>query len=347
MLILAAVSIMVISLSSGIFAVSLTKSIENSVYYIEELTILRGSFQRLSKYEIARIEKNDLIDNIDKRVEELEQLKLHLSQENYSGTIFIDRVGTSWVHLKESIIQFRQDPNELNKEALIQTSEDVWTKSDNLVSLLLTISNHRVNILKNIYVFVAIQLLLGLLTVFIIRKYVKQNLEFHVEYDSLTHLYNRRYFDSALNKEIISGNKCSENFSLIMFDVDHFKKINDKYGHDIGDCVLKELSDLILQNIRKNDLLARIGGEEFAIIALNTKVNEAFILAEKIRKFVESHDFTEVGQVTISIGVTEYTSGDDNDTICKRVDNALYNAKESGRNKSVIKTEPYQDSIIK
>jgi len=112
--------------------------------------------------------------------------------------------------------------------------------------------------------------------------------------------------------------------------------VNDTYGHDVGDDVLKELSDIIMNNIRKSDIFARIGGEEFALIALEMDMQKALKLSEKIRRIVESHNFKTINKITISLGITEFTKGDNKEVIFKRADIALYKAKKEGRNRSEI-----------
>jgi len=112
------------------------------------------------------------------------------------------------------------------------------------------------------------------------------------------------------------------------------KNVNDTYGHNAGDSVLRELSNLIKLNIRKSDVLSRIGGEEFAIITPETSVDEALILLENLRNIVEKHDFEYAKEIRISLGITQFTLGDNADSIYKRADVSLYKAKNGGRNKS-------------
>ena len=118
-----------------------------------------------------------------------------------------------------------------------------------------------------------------------------------------------------------------------MFDIDHFKKINDTYGHTTGDIVLKEIAQVVTETIRKYDIVARWGGEEFVILVPNSKAEETALMAEKIRETIEKYAFTEAGTVTCSFGVTEYKDGDSIDSLVTRADEALYKAKEQGRNR--------------
>jgi len=124
---------------------------------------------------------------------------------------------------------------------------------------------------------------------------------------------------------------------MIVFDIDHFKKVNDTYGHSAGDYVLKTIADIVRKTIRKIDYLVRWGGEEFVIIPSETNLEKAHALAERIRKITESYKFDTVGKVTISMGVTEFEEGDTGDSFIKRADDAMYKAKEKGRNRVVVR----------
>jgi len=153
--------------------------------------------------------------------------------------------------------------------------------------------------------------------------------------DPLTGINNRRYFHRKIESEILRATRYNHPLSLIMLDIDFFKKVNDTYGHDIGDEVLKSYSRLVSNYLRVNDTFCRIGGEEFVIILPHAKLKEAGDIAEKIREKVE--DSKLVTPITMSFGVVEYKNDETSDEFYKRVDNALYEAKESGRNRVVAK----------
>lgn len=151
-------------------------------------------------------------------------------------------------------------------------------------------------------------------------------------FDSLTDIGNRRSVDTWLENEIKRCQECNSVFSIIYFDIDHFKKINDEYGHDIGDHVLKEFSSLVKDYIRSNDFFGRWGGEEFIIISTNQSLTEATQFAEGLRKVIENHPFRYVDHVTASFGISCFQPNDAPKTIIKRADQALYSVKNSGRN---------------
>lgn len=154
--------------------------------------------------------------------------------------------------------------------------------------------------------------------------------------DSLTGIFNRRKFNEILQDEINRCQRYHRPLALIIFDIDLFKQINDTYGHQVGDAVLRDLAQTVRANIRGTNILARWGGEEFMVVAPETNIAAAGCLAEKIRRLVDGHTFADAGNVTISLGVTAYAPPDTPDSMMMRVDNALYRAKQNGRNRVEI-----------
>lgn len=150
--------------------------------------------------------------------------------------------------------------------------------------------------------------------------------------DSLTKIFNRLYLDRNFEYEAKRAKRYKKELSLILIDIDFFKNINDSYGHSIGDIILIELSNILKENIRDTDKLGRWGGEEFLIICPETSVDNSKILAENLRKLLESHIFSSVGNITCSFGLTKYYADDKKDETFIRADKALYLAKEKGRN---------------
>lgn len=155
--------------------------------------------------------------------------------------------------------------------------------------------------------------------------------------DGHTGCYNKTYFNNALDLEVKKSKLNGSPLTLIVFDLDHFKSLNDNYGHDAGDYVLKELAQIIReQGVREIDTFARYGGEEFVILLPKTNLKQAFEIAERLRKLVESYEFIYSEQrlpVTASIGVADYRQGVLTGTdLFKRADSAVYQSKEGGRN---------------
>lgn len=161
---------------------------------------------------------------------------------------------------------------------------------------------------------------------------MEHNLKKLASTDKLTGIYNRHKFEEVFEKEIKRALRYKHPLSLIMFDIDHFKKVNDDYGHDIGDQVLIDIVNVVKNNIRVIDVFARWGGEEFFVLCPETDIKNTEIVAEKLRKEIEAFSFAKVGCITSSFGATAFVENDNRDTFIKRVDEALYIAKEKGRN---------------
>ena len=171
------------------------------------------------------------------------------------------------------------------------------------------------------------------------------NLDIAAHTDALTKAYNKGYLLEAFEAEFKRAKALHTDFSMIFFDLDHFKKVNDTYGHDAGDYVLRELAQLVRSNhIRPKDVFARYGGEEFVILLAQTSAQAASLLAEKIRASIESHPFTYEGKrlaITTSLGVAELTTEmESSQTLLKAADQALYHAKSGGRNRVSVSHSP-------
>ncbi|RMF15630.1 MAG: GGDEF domain-containing protein [Gammaproteobacteria bacterium] len=154
--------------------------------------------------------------------------------------------------------------------------------------------------------------------------------------DALTGVGNKRAFDYNLHREVALTRRYRTDLSLIMFDVDWFKRINDTYGHAAGDEILQEMANLIRDNLRQTDQCFRFGGEEFVVILGKTNLPQARLVAERLRTAVANHTFLEGREnirASISIGVAHLQPGDTRDTLLKRADDALYAAKRAGRNR--------------
>jgi len=155
--------------------------------------------------------------------------------------------------------------------------------------------------------------------------------------DGLTQVHNKRYFDEMLDREVSRARRYDRAFSLIMFDIDHFKKINDTFGHLAGDAVLRQLGNVVRTSVRRDDIVARTGGEEFGVITPEIALTGALDLANKLNRLVDDAAFefeaTRI-DVTISCGVATWAKPFESGTaIVQAADEALYEAKRTGRNK--------------
>ncbi|MFC2009199.1 GGDEF domain-containing protein [Chloroflexota bacterium] len=174
----------------------------------------------------------------------------------------------------------------------------------------------------------------------------RRNAEYEriASYDTLTGLLNRRAILEKVNEWLLHVRRYKGHLTVAMLDIDHFKRVNDKYGHRAGDRVLADLSSMMQRSIRRTDFVGRYGGQEFLIILPRTDAAGAAVMAERVRASLEGvpmhdaegNDF----KVTASLGVAEYFDEDDEDSLISRADAALYRAKEAGRNRVEIAACP-------
>lgn len=165
--------------------------------------------------------------------------------------------------------------------------------------------------------------------------------------DPLTQVHNRRYMENRLNEEVERAARYTLDLSILMLDIDHFKRVNDTYGHQSGDIALSTLGKLVKKDLRNLDVVARYGGEEFVVICTNTATAGATLVAERLRKLIESHQIelqhdsgeSQMLQISISIGVAGLGAEiNTKDKLIRAADKALYRAKEEGRNRVIIAT---------
>jgi diguanylate cyclase (GGDEF)-like protein len=155
-----------------------------------------------------------------------------------------------------------------------------------------------------------------------------------LQLDPLTGIYKKEYLDEILKKFL----RNKQSFPLAILDLDDFKRVNDTYGHLIGDQVLKEFVQLVKQHICKNDFFARWGGEEFMLLLEDNTIEESKEKIEKLRETIDKHPFETIGHLTSSFGLAYTTNCDDIDSIIRRADKALYEAKANGKNQIIFKS---------
>lgn len=155
--------------------------------------------------------------------------------------------------------------------------------------------------------------------------------------DSLTGLFNRRFLDWTLQQQVAAAERYRTPLAIILLDIDHFKQINDTFGHQVGDEVLVLLSGLLRMRTRDSDIVGRWGGEEFLILCPRSNLTDAIATAEMLRNLLGQHTNPKVGTCTASFGVAEYRSGDTVTKLITRVDRSLYIAKSQGRNRVVTR----------
>lgn len=212
-----------------------------------------------------------------------------------------------------------------------------------LVSTFLYLLRHIENRYIIIVNFALVVIAAGTLEYFLLN-YAKRSNELYRRYkkdstrDFLTGLNNTRQFDQLLNISFEKVRENGEKLSCLMVDIDHFKKVNDTYGHPVGDMVLKELADILIKNCRTFDIIGRVGGEEFSLLLLDCPAGRAFEIGMRIRNAVKAHNFpignNKTIMITVSIGAATYPDTvQDLEILKEKADNALYEAKRSGRDR--------------
>ena len=178
---------------------------------------------------------------------------------------------------------------------------------------------------------------ISIIAVYVINAYEVEEAKIRqfADEDALTGIYNRRKLYEFLTIELEYAKREEVPLSVIMFDLDNFKKINDTYGHSVGDMVLQHTASVVLGQLRSHDFFARYGGEEFFVVFRNTKTENALLVAERIRTKVESHQYDDGVRATISIGLAVSDKEDSVESLVQRVDEYLYRAKEEGKNRIV------------
>ncbi|WP_419769038.1 MAG: diguanylate cyclase [Candidatus Marinarcus sp.] len=164
------------------------------------------------------------------------------------------------------------------------------------------------------------------------RKIIETKLYSAATIDSLTQIYNRRKIDAIFKMQLSLTKRYKRPLSIIFFDIDDFKKINDTFGHHLADTILKDLSALVKKNLRETDSLGRWGGEEFLVVIPEIKLKDAIIVAENLKKAINTFSFKINSHVTCSFGVTQYYPDDDENSMLKRADDLMYKVKENGKN---------------
>ena len=177
-----------------------------------------------------------------------------------------------------------------------------------------------------------------------LRNILEQTVDLSIK-DGLTSIFNRRYFDIHIEQIINKSSKTAKPFCLLMIDIDDFKEVNDLYGHQAGDILLKLIASTLKTSVRVTDLVARYGGEEFVVSLNDTYIDQGILVAERIRQAIEvisfNYNISAANSLnvqikkTISIGITEYKTGESSYDIINRADQALYQAKENGKNKVI------------
>ena len=328
-------------LLSAVFAYRMVHCLRPTACIINHIGIIRGSIQRVAVHVLAEpLESEqsatDVMDTIDSLIERFlaEQSNYKFKNKQQEGDLIRNMLAISeaWRDLRDTSIKYRSTHSEELRREIMDKSERCWNLADAAALAAQHVSEDALDAIDLVLVIIALGLLNTLIVVCVTYVYIRRRLEHHAAYDALTSVWNRRSYETEIETEVYRSRRYKRNMSLIVFDIDHFKSINDKYGHKTGDAVLATAANVAKQHIRQSDSLFRIGGDEFAVVVPEANTAQAYEVMEKIRQAIEQHSFAPVERVTISAGVSEL--GDDMNPadLFNQADNALYQAKQNGRN---------------
>ncbi len=323
-----------IIVANGYYIVhSLNKYTKYDSLLINKLGQIRGNIQRYTKFKI--IKNPQKINTIQNNIEyDFKTIKMLI--DNFPETIPA-KYRIKFYDIYTNLYSLWQDIKETNdKNALIKKSEKAWKIADTITAMMQKISEKKIEIIsKRFSVASTLAAASILVLIFFVYRVIRVGLERTSITDSLTGLYNRLFFNEQIVYNIEKYNRYGEPFSMMMFDIDNFKSINDTYGHNEGDRVLKEIAAIIKKTIRKTDLPFRYGGEEFVIIFPKTKITSANTIAQRIKKEIEENINVYDHPITISGAVGEYQDEGIYKFI-QKIDNKLYEAKRTGKNKVLL-----------
>ena len=312
----------------------LFRNSDGNAKQINDVGRIRGGIQRIVKLQYAGVRSEALVEQMDQRVAQLVQICKEDTEDpaRYDKAV---RFQDKWTALKALLARYDEAPTANNGTALREASEEIWEIADEAVDASQFIDEKHLSNLKYTMALIVADLLLAIVVVYLIKSYVRNELEFYANHDPLTRLYNRKYFMSFFAHLLRQAARYQQDISVVLIDIDHFKHVNDTYGHSAGDKVLVELANLLTANTRKSDIVSRFGGEEFIVLLPNTDEKSAYAAADKLRCAVETHPFTAAERVTISLGAYTRRENDGEDVMIQKADIALYQAKNTGRNKVV------------
>jgi diguanylate cyclase (GGDEF)-like protein len=318
----------IIILNDYFISSSLKTFKDYDAYLINKFGQIRGNIQRYTKYRIYGRNSKIVIKEINATF----KICNHYLKE-YPSIIpnnyildFYDKYNSLQSDWKELL-------HTKNKQELFALSEKAWNDANEVTCMMTDISMMKIRKIDNLLIFITtISSIIIVTLILIVYRMIRTGLEKATITDPLTGLYNRLYFENQINYLQEKYKRTNTPFGVFLFDIDNFKKINDTYGHQTGDEVLKKLAKIIKQKTRKTDIACRYGGEEFIIIFPDTKLDKIRKIAERIREAIENE--IQVGEkpVTISGGVGEYQGGPIH-IFLSEVDKALYRAKENGKNR--------------
>jgi len=268
-----------------------------------------------------------------------ETMQIGLNEIHLINSEIAQRV-QSHLQKKELFSIYFQGENLYNNHSIIISFNPIVNLNDELVAYvihyefgdLIDVILKNLNILFFVLSFLSLVLSAIFTFVLYLERKKQEAIHAFAVHDALTGIYNRHGVNEILNQKIEEFKRDKNHFSVVFFDIDFFKRVNDTYGHDVGDYVLENIANIVNAEIRASDIFARWGGEEFILFLPNTDIKRAVNVALKLKNLIEKFAFSDIGSITCSFGVTTLKENDTKTTLLKRVDTLLYQAKSAGRN---------------
>ena len=321
------ITIVILVAIGSYYKIALKERIYKDALIVNQLGKIRGDIQRFTKLKIIN---NSKYIKTQKEIDAIfNSLSSMFEKENIIPSSCKKEFISKFYSLKNLWKNIKNSNN------IIALSETAWIKSNTVINDYEKIHKLKFNsLLKSMDIFIYVSIIFLSIITFIVYFKIKKGLEIDIINDKLTGLYNRLFFDKQYSYLTNRSMKENSPLSMIIIDIDNFKKINDTYGHKKGDLILQKVGEVLKRSIRKNDLAFRYGGEEFVILLPDTHLKEAHIIADRIRNIIPQKIKINNNPITISGGVGEY-KGEDARDFFKKIDKALYEAKKSGKNKVV------------
>lgn len=303
--------------------------IQKLTNYINNSGSVRGGIQRVTKLYLLNKNINESIQIIDEKMSALSDF---VASQN---DIFIETDKKDLLRLVHSWTEYKEILKNNQKDQIFVSSEYIWHLSDSVVNTI-EIKTHKHIEIQYLYLFLLFVIICILVIVGVfIKKVVQGNIEKKASRDKLTNLLNRNYLHQIYHAKLSASINKSSFLAVLLCDIDHFKHVNDTFGHDTGDKVLKNIAEILINNSRENDAIFRYGGEEFLILVSFTDTPQLIQYAERLRTSVEKAEIIEQ-QITISIGVSLVDDKKELEYYILRADTALYKAKQAGRNRVIV-----------
>lgn len=304
------------------------KKIDSDAKALNTLGYIRGSIQRAVKFKDNNKTKN-IFEKIDKKFLWLEKNYIPKNMEYFKQNDFI----TPYYELKSNYDLFCKNSKKSPKTVdELNISEHCWTLANQATNEIQFVSELKYDNFINSFKLRASFAIFIIILIFIyVIKNVRGKLEKNILKDPLTNIYNKIFFKEFLADQITKANKSNNGVCLLFIDIDHFKKVNDTYGHLVGDKVLIDITHILKRELRASDTLFRYGGEEFVIVANSCEFKGAITFASRLNYAIKEYNFQNVGKLTVSIGLASLEDGESLDSLVKRADAKMYEAKAMGR----------------